>query len=106
MPATHKLTIVLSVALTLMPAMSGLAWAAEPVMSINPGISAAQNRANDLMILQNKLQRQQFQQQQQQFRQQDRQQVVPLQVQRPNVPALGSNCRTEVFGNTYVKNCR
>jgi hypothetical protein len=106
MSRTHKLATVLSATVALFPAMAGFGAAAEPATAINPGISAAQDRATDLMILQNRLQRQQFQQQQQQFRQQDRQQVVPLQVQRPEVPALGLNCRVEVFGNTYVKNCR
>ncbi|KQZ33270.1 hypothetical protein ASD50_00250 [Mesorhizobium sp. Root552] len=106
MQRTQKLTIALCTSLALLPAVIGVAQAAEPVTSINPGLSAAQDRATELMVLQNQLQRQQFQQQQQQFRQQDRQQVVPLQLQRPNVPTIGSNCRTEVFGNTYVKKCR
>jgi hypothetical protein len=106
MPRTGKLTIALCTCLGLLSAAPKFSQAAEPLASINSGLSAAQDRATELMVLQNQLQRQQFQQQQQQFRQQDRQQVVPLQVQRPSVPTIGSNCRTEVFGNTYVKKCR
>jgi hypothetical protein len=106
MPLTGKLTIVLYASLGLLSVVPAFSQAVAPVTSINPGLSAAQDRATELMVLQNQLQRQQFQQQQQQFRQQDRQQVVPLQVQRPSVPTIGSNCRTEVFGNTYVKKCR
>lgn len=106
MARTGKLTIVLYASLGLLSVVPAFSQAAEPLASINPGLSAAQDRATELMVLQNQLQRQQFQQQQQQFRQQDRQQVLPLQVQRPSVPTIGSNCRTEVFGNTYVKKCR
>jgi hypothetical protein len=106
MPRIGKLTIALCANLAVLSTVLVPSQAAEPLASINPGLSAAQDRATELMVLQNQLQRQQFQQQQQQFRQQDRQQVVPLQVQRPSVPTIGSNCRTEVFGNTYVKKCR
>ncbi|KQZ97823.1 hypothetical protein ASD64_16620 [Mesorhizobium sp. Root157] len=105
MSRTHKLAIVLSAALALLPATAG-PGATEPLPAINQGTIGAQDRTTEMMILQNRLQRQQFQQQQQQFRQQDRQQVVPPQVQRPEVPALGLNCRIEVFGNSYVKKCR
>jgi hypothetical protein len=104
MPRALQPAIVLSGAFALLPAVMCTGAIAEP--TINSGIMAAQDRAVELMVLQNQLQRQQFQQQQQQFRQQDRRQIVPLQVQRPQVPALGQNCRIEVFGNSYVKNCR
>jgi hypothetical protein len=79
---------------------------AEPAPPLNPGLTTAQDRADELTILQNQLQRQQFQQQQQQFRQTDRQQAIPLDLQRPQVPSLGANCRTEIFGNSYIRTCR
>jgi hypothetical protein len=102
----RKLSKAVLSALFLMTPLTVLTATAQTTSPINPSISAAQDRATELMVLQNQLQRQQFQQQQQQFRQQDRQQDIPLQLQRPNVPTIGSNCRTEVFGNTYVKKCR
>lgn len=102
----RKLSKAVCQTLFLMTALPVLSATAQTTSPTNPGLSAAQDRATELMVLQNQLQRQQFQQQQQQFRQQDRQQVVPLQLQRPSVPSIGSNCRTEVFGNTYVKKCR
>lgn len=105
MPQLFKLALIFSTALTVLSA-TARPGSAETLPIPNPSVSAAQDRATDIIILQNRLQRQQFQQQQQQFRQQDRQQVVPPQVQRPQVPTLDSDCRIEVFGNSYVKKCR
>ncbi len=68
--------------------------------------AVALDNATELMMLQNRMQRQQFNQQQQQFRIEDRQQPVPPEVRRPQVRSLGTDCRTEVFGNSYVKRCR
>jgi hypothetical protein len=78
-------------------AVAGPAWAVD----LTGNAAALQN---DLQALENRLQRQQFQQQQQQFRQQDRQ-MVP-QVQRPEVPHVGQNCRVQVYGNSYTTICR
>ncbi|BAV47858.1 Uncharacterized protein MLTONO_2955 [Mesorhizobium loti] len=58
---------------------------------------------NDLQILQNRVQRQQFQQQQQQYRAQDR---VIVQQPPPVVPQVRSSCQTQIIGNTAVSTCR
>ncbi|OBQ59401.1 hypothetical protein A8146_20565 [Mesorhizobium loti] len=58
---------------------------------------------NDLQILQNQIQRQQFQQQQQQYRAQDR---VIVQPPPPVVPQARPTCQTQIIGSTAVSTCR
>lgn len=61
---------------------------------------------SEIIQLQNRIQRQQFEQQQQLNRQIDRQQVTQPPVQRPQVPTFQQNCQTQVTGSGYVRNCR
>lgn len=61
---------------------------------------------SEIIQLQNRMQRQQFEQQQQLNRQIDRQQVTQPPVQRPQVPTFQQNCQTQVTGSGYVRNCR
>jgi len=61
---------------------------------------------SEIIQLQNRMQRQQFEQQQQFNRQIDRQQVTQPLVQRPQVPTFQQNCQTQVTGSGYVRNCR
>ncbi len=61
---------------------------------------------SEIIQLQNRIQRQQFEQQQQFNRQIDRQQVTQPPVQRPQVPTFQQNCQTQVTGSGYVRNCR
>ena len=81
---------------------------ASPVSAaqLNPAGSAIfvpQNNATDLQMLQNRLQRQQFEQQQQQFRQQDR--LLPPQP-APQVPQIKPSCQLPSYGRGTVNNCR
>lgn len=61
---------------------------------------------SEIIQLQNRMQRQQFEQQQQLNRQIDRQQATQPPVQRPQVPTFQQNCQTQVTGSGYVRNCR
>jgi hypothetical protein len=71
---------------------------------LNPAANGnALVQQNDLQILQNRVQRQQFQQQQQQYRAQDR---VIVQPPPPVVPQVRSSCQTQIIGNTAVSTCR
>lgn len=76
------------------------------------GPASAQQRApvvqnpSEIIQLQNRIQRQQFEQQQQLNRQIDRQQATQPPVQRPQVPTFQQNCQTQVTGSGYVRNCR
>ncbi len=79
-------------------AMSGPASAQQrPPVVQNP---------SEIIQLQNRIQRQQFEQQQQFNRQIDRQQVTQPPAQRPQVPAFQQNCQTQVTSSGYVRNCR
>jgi len=64
-----------------------------------------QDNASEIIQLQNRIQRQQFEQQQQINRQQDRQQITQPSP-RPEVPTFRPNCQLQLSGNTYVRNCR
>lgn len=61
---------------------------------------------SEIIQLQNRMQRQQFEQQQQLNRQIDRQQVTQPPVQRPQVPTFQQNCQTQMTSSGYVRNCR
>lgn len=61
---------------------------------------------SEIIQLQNRIQRQQFEQQQQLNRQIDRQQVTQPPAPRPQVPTFRQNCQITLSGNTYVRNCR
>lgn len=64
------------------------------------------DNASEIIQLQNRIQRQQFDQQQQIYRQLDRQQVTQPPTPRPQVPAFRQDCQITLSGNTYVRNCR
>jgi len=61
---------------------------------------------SEIIQLQNRIQRQQFEQQQQLNRQIDRQQITQPPAQRPQVPTFQQNCQTQVTSSGYVRNCR
>lgn len=83
-----------------MPVLSETAFAFE-IVSQADRVGRHDGTA-ELRMLENRLQRRQFQQQQQQQRQQDRQ-VVPLQ-QKPEVPRVRQNC--QIIGRSQVGDCR
>ena len=74
--------------------------AISPGITSNPGISQGQ-----LQNLQNQQQRLNFQQQQNQNRQEDRQSVTPPRQLDLNVPVTRPNCRTQLYGNQYLRSC-
>ncbi len=69
-------------------------------------LPVARDNATEIIQLQNRIQRQQFEQQQQLNRQIDRQQVTQPPAPRPQVPTFRQNCQITLSGNTYVRNCR
>jgi len=72
--------------------------------ALNPAANGnALIQQNDLQILQNRVQRQQFQQQQQQYRAQDR---VIVQQPPPVVPQVRPSCQIQIIGNSSVSTCR
>lgn len=64
-----------------------------------------QGRANEILNLENRQRRLQYQQQQQFYSQQDRA-VQPLPPRALKVPRFRSNCQTQVFGADFLKTCR
>jgi hypothetical protein len=92
--------------LTGLAALLAPAGAASAIEIGNPAGNTAiigQMRDADLQALRNQIQRQQFQQQQQLNREQDRR-VAPPPVL--DVPKVKPTCQTQVFGNSYLTNCR
>lgn len=86
-------------AVLLWGAASGAAsWAAGVA---GPDVSGTLLRQNEIQMMENRLQRQQFQQDQQLRREWDRQ-AVPAQPVRPDVPIMKPRCPAQVFGNTYA----
>lgn len=69
-------------------------------------LPVARDNATEIIQLQNRIQRQQFEQQQRLDRQIDRQQVTQPPEPRPQVPTFRQNCQITLSGNTYVRNCR
>lgn len=64
-----------------------------------------QDQASEIIQLQNRIQRQQFEQQQQIYKQLDRQQNAQPQPP-PRVPAFQQNCQIQLSGNSYIRTCR
>jgi len=96
-----KIMICLLSGLALLPAAAGCAQAAGNVTA--PGVLLQQN---ELQMMQNRLQRQQYQQNQQIIREIDRQ-APPQAPPRQPVPVIKPGCQGQVFGNTYTgTNCR
>ncbi len=60
----------------------------------------------EIIQLQNRIQRQQFEQQQQLDRQIDRQQATQPLAPRPQAPVFQQNCQTQLTTSGYVRNCR
>ena len=86
-------------------AMALLACLAVPAAA-QQQLPVARDNATEIIQLQNRIQRQQFEQQQQLNRQIDRQQVTQPPAPRPQVPTFRQNCQITLSGNTYVRNCR
>lgn len=61
---------------------------------------------SEIIQLQNRMQRQQFEQQQQLDRQIDRQQATQPLAPRPQAPVFQQNCQTQLTTSGYVRNCR
>jgi len=89
--------------LILSPTLAGAA--AAQVVLPPAGGAVLRNDAGDLSIIQNRLQRQQYQQQQQRFREDDRL-AMPRQPQRQDLPAIKPACRAQVYGGRVLGNCR
>ncbi len=94
----------------------GLMLAAAPAFAVDlqasPSINTIpspqilrQQPFDDLLILQNRQRRYDFQREQQWNREQDRQ-AVPVPGRQPEVPVMGRRCPIQVFGNRYVRVCR
>lgn len=79
-----------------------LSDAALSAQNVTPANRNAVVRQSDLLMLENRLRRQQYQQQQQQFRAQDRV-VVP---QRPDVPQMAPTCQLQRSGSRFIRTCR
>ncbi|MGS1094128.1 hypothetical protein ACVCNR_05995 [Aquamicrobium terrae] len=96
----------------MLKAHSGKALAMMALAVALAGPAAAQQRppvvqdqASEIIQLQNRIQRQQFEQQQQIYKQLDRQQNAQPQPP-PRVPAFQQNCQIQLSGNSYIRTCR
>ncbi|WP_139789060.1 hypothetical protein [Manganibacter manganicus] len=101
MTRRFKLAIALIGGLASMPALTGTAFAVDPVQQ-----RATQNALQDaaeLRALRSQMQRQQYQQQQQFNREIDRDRIVPQQPRQPSVPVVRQNCRQS---SGRVSTCR
>lgn len=96
-----KFGIGFCLALALPLPVAGAAAAAGGVAT--PGVLLQQN---ELQMMQNRLQRQQFQQNQQIIREIDRQAVQPR-APREQVPVIRPGCQIQIYGNGYSgRGCR
>ncbi|TPM26329.1 hypothetical protein FKO01_51805 [Mesorhizobium sp. B2-3-3] len=101
--SVRRPSMVFASAVLAAAVLAGVAVPAS-AQALNPAANGnALIQQNDLQILQNRVQREQFQQQQQQYRAQDR---VIVQQPPPVVPKVGPTCQTQIIGNTAVSTCR
>lgn len=101
--SVRRPSMVFASAVLAAAVLAGIAVPAS-AQALNPAANGnALIQQNDLQILQNRVQREQFQQQQQQYRAQDR---VIVQQPPPVVPKVGPTCQTQIIGNTAVSTCR
>ncbi|CAM5471667.1 hypothetical protein ATER59S_03151 [Aquamicrobium terrae] len=95
MARQSRLIIGVCASLAVLPALAGPAGAAGTVM-----VPGAVMQQNEMQMLQDRIQRQQYQQNQQIIRELDRQ-ATPSRPLREQVPVMKPNCQVQVFGNSY-----
>jgi hypothetical protein len=100
-PSTILIPAMLAAA--LLSGTSSPAFSAGITNPVDPNPLALQQSRDELRMLENRIQRQQFQQQQQQFRDQDRQ-MVPQ--PRLEVPQIRPSCQLQPSGSGFASRCR